>query len=644
MTSTASSRSVSLLGLDGGGLRRAVSLAFAAWLSFAIASLLHVGNAYWAAMPVWVLTQPSRGLVFERALYRLVGTLIGAAVGLAMVALPLPAAAQAALLSMWVAAMATMTHLLRGVSGYGALLSGMTAAIVVIPDLFAPDTASSVALARVECTLIGVLVSTLVLGWLTPGSELGAFYADARAVAADALRFAGRVLAAGGVASDLAVEERGIVERISLLDASARMISAGSRTGYKRLADVELLIVGAMNAMAAAQALQVERQGGNDALATTLLHAGDALAAGATETLAPGPPESSGSAPLQRLHEAVAQVRAAVRSLSGAGVPGQGELRARMRLAPHREWSLGWRAGGLAGGACLAASLAGLALPFASMHLVALGVCVFGLLLSSLPLPQQIAPKLVAGVSAGVAVAVIYRLGVQPHIGGSAALLLTLAPFLLAGGVARAHPKTSIAGLDANMCFLLASQAGVPGAAPAAAIFSDALALVLPALVLGGLFILRPRRAERQAANAVATIRRDLIRILERDDARPTEWEASGMRQILRLTLHLSRAGSVARFWPSGLLAVLNLGHTLIALSRHGLPAAQRERLRAALRMGADPGEFARVVREAAEAEDSGAASAAESTALMKQLAVHVEHGRELLAFAGGHFGAFPRR
>ena len=60
---------------EQGSARKALLPAFAA------ASLLHVHNAYWAAMPVWVLSQPARGILLERALFRIVGTVIGAAVG-----------------------------------------------------------------------------------------------------------------------------------------------------------------------------------------------------------------------------------------------------------------------------------------------------------------------------------------------------------------------------------------------------------------------------------------------------------------------------------------------------------------------------------------------------------------------------------
>lgn len=620
-----------LIGLDRAGLRRALALAFAAWLSFAIASLLHVGNAYWAAMPVWVLTQPSRGLVFERAIYRVLGTLIGAGAGLAALALELPGVAQVVLLSLWIAAMAGLTHLLRGVSGYAALLAGMTAAIVVLPELFAPQGAATVALARVECTLIGVVVSTIVLAWLTPGSELGSLYAEARVLAADAVSFAARELARPDDAdaeSKAVAEEGRLVGRIGLLEASARLASAGSRDGYRKLSALEHLVVGMLAAMAAARALRLSQRALRGALGERLGQFATALRDGA-----PPPTSLSGGrrddAKLDRLHRAVEQIREALAGLAAPSEAASRSTARSVRLAPHREWPLAWRAAGLAGGACLLVTLAGLWLPWASMHLVALGACVFGLLLSSLPQPQQIAPKLVAGVSAGVVVAVAYRLLVQPAIGSTAELLLSLIPFLIAGGIARAHPRTSIAGIDANMCFLLASQAGVAGEVATRAVLADAVALVLPAAAFGALFMWRPRRAERMAQDAARAIRRDLGRILQDGGRVPAvDWQARGMRQILRLTLHLGRAGAAARHAPGSVLAALNVGQSLIDLRRAGFPAPVHALLLDVLSRRAPPREVAAALREIAAGDEDGGRGG-----ILRELAGHLERAEGVLAF-----------
>lgn len=76
------------LQLDRPALLHGLNMALAAGLSFAIAVLLSVDNPFWAAMPVWVLSQPYRGLVYERALWRIVGTLAGAGLGLAFCICP----------------------------------------------------------------------------------------------------------------------------------------------------------------------------------------------------------------------------------------------------------------------------------------------------------------------------------------------------------------------------------------------------------------------------------------------------------------------------------------------------------------------------------------------------------------------------
>lgn len=624
-----------LIGLDRTGLKRALALAFAAWLSFAIASLLHVGNAYWAAMPVWVLTQPSRGLVFERAIYRVLGTLIGAGAGLAVVALELPGVAQVVLLSLWIAAMAGLTHLLRGVSGYAALLAGMTAAIVVLPDLFAPQGAATVALARVECTLIGVVVSTLVLAWLTPGSELRSLYAEARMLAVDAVSFAARELErtddAEGEAKAVAEEGR-LVGRIGLLEASARLASAGSRDAYRKLSALEHLVVGMLASMAAARALRLSQRAVRGTLGERLGQFATALRDDAPLPLPLADGRRNDGKP-DHLHRAVEQIREALAGLAAPSETASPGAARSVRLAPHREWPLAWRAAGLAGGACLFVTLAGLWLPWASMHLVALGACVFGMLLSSLPQPQQIAPKLVAGVTAGVVVAVVYRLLVQPGIGSTAELLLSLIPFLVAGGLARAHPRTSIAGIDANMCFLLASQAGVAGDAAASAVLADAVALVLPAAAFGALFMWRPRRAERMAQDAARAIRRDLCRILQDGGRVPAaDWQARGMRQILRLTLHLGRAGAAARHAPGSVIAALNVGQSLLDLRRAGLAPPVYALLLDGLSQHAAPRAVAAALRDIAAGDDD-----AGRRDILRELAGHLERAEGVLVFRAGN-------
>ena len=64
-------------------LRTATGACLALWLAWA-AGLEH---PQWAAMSVWIASQPTRGMLLEKSLFRALGTLVGAVFGVALVAL-----------------------------------------------------------------------------------------------------------------------------------------------------------------------------------------------------------------------------------------------------------------------------------------------------------------------------------------------------------------------------------------------------------------------------------------------------------------------------------------------------------------------------------------------------------------------------
>ncbi|MNX82086.1 Fusaric acid resistance protein family protein [compost metagenome] len=110
------------------------------------------------------------------------------------------------------------------------------------------------------------------------------------------------------------------------------------------------------------------------------------------------------------------------------------------------------------------------------------------------------------------------------------------------------------------------------------------LALVLGAGVVSGGFMLLPRRASQQAAEAARLIRRDLRRMMARKASRSSDaWHSKTARQILRLQLQLSRASELGESAPRGLLAALNLGQAIASLQE----AAHRQELPASARLAA---------------------------------------------------------
>ncbi|MES2533560.1 MAG: FUSC family protein [Pseudomonadota bacterium] len=526
----------SIFQIDRAGAQQALRMALAALLAFSIAAMLHVHNAYWAAMPVWVVAQSARGLLLERGFYRIVGTVLGAAAGFGMlhVAAGHPYALLA-LLGVWVALNAAFTHIFRGVLSYGAMMAGMTAAVVVLPSVTAPEHMLALAAARVECTLIGVVVVTLVTGFFTPHSRRDEFYRRVQSLAADAQDFAAQA-ASGASAAQTAELERRTLAGMSDVDANARLVAAGSVDGYRRLRHCNALISASIAVMAAGSALRARRARG----------AADADA-------------------VQRLAEADAQRVAACEALMAE--PGSADARSFgpkvTQLAPHRDWQRACTHGLVSGGATFIAAAAGYASGWPAGELAALGVCIFSMVLGSLAAPKMVAPKLLAGVLAGVLFATFYRFVIQPHVDGTGALVLSVAPFIVLGAFARFSRRTAMPALDANMCFMLGSQAGMP-AAGAAQILNGAAALLLAAALVGFGFWLAPDRSAERSRGFAQAIRRDLQRLLY--DTRPTaDWHARSSRRILRLMLDLQRAGRHGEA-PAGLLAAANLGHAVVAL------------------------------------------------------------------------------
>jgi uncharacterized membrane protein YccC len=492
---------------------------------------------------------------------------VGAGFGFALVHLADAPWLQLVLLAGWISINGGLTHILRGMHGYGALLSGMTAAVVVLPTLFFAQDATDTAQARVICTLIGVAVVTLVTGFFTPASPRQELYDRVRRLSRDALRFAAAAI--DGLAGADAAAERRLVAAMSEAGESASLITAGSVDGYRRLRQVQGVLVAALATMAAAQAACQRRRRGEarlpDGSGARLLQ----LAGAPALPTAPGEFLPGLRSEDPRLVQALERQAGAEALLTGDPSADARSFRRKLvYLAPHREWPVAIMTGIVPGLCVLLGGLAGWWSGWPMAELAVLGLCIFSMVLGAMPLPQLIAPRMLKGVLGGVAMAILYRLAVQPFVASPLELTLSMAPFMALGGLVRASRRTAIPGIDFNMCFLLASQAVLPTpAAPFGTILEEAAALVLSALVVTTGFRLLPRRPDRQAMAVAEAIRSDLAMLVagQRPSAPPG---SIGPARILRLMLHLGRAASLGARAPCGLLAVLNLGHAIVGLHR----------------------------------------------------------------------------
>ena len=178
--------------LNARGIIYAFNCTLAALLALSVAFSAGLPNPWWAALTVFITSQPSAGAsgaVFSRALYRMGGTALGMGASL----LILPALVDApelmiAAIAGWLALCVYIALLDRSPRTYLFLLAGYTLALVGLPLVGDPSQLFDNVVLRVEEIVIGALSATVVHNLVFPrtlksqmDAKLNAILKDARA-------------------------------------------------------------------------------------------------------------------------------------------------------------------------------------------------------------------------------------------------------------------------------------------------------------------------------------------------------------------------------------------------------------------------------------------------------------------------------
>src|SRR5260221_6618811 len=142
-----------------------------ALIALLIAFTFNLDQPQWALLTVFIVSQPQSGLVLAKSFYRIIGTLIGAAVALLLVAL----FAQERMLflgvlALWIGVCTLGSQYERTFAAYSFVLSGYTAAIVGIPAALEANNAFFIAAARVTEICLGIIVAAAVNRIVFPSS------------------------------------------------------------------------------------------------------------------------------------------------------------------------------------------------------------------------------------------------------------------------------------------------------------------------------------------------------------------------------------------------------------------------------------------------------------------------------------------
>ncbi|WP_442802195.1 FUSC family protein [Sphingobium sp. CR2-8] len=189
----------------------------AAILALYVAYSIGLERPYWAFLTSYIVAQPMAGAVISKAVFRAIGTLVGATFAVAIVP-PLVNAPELLVLAMasWLALCVFVSLLDRTPRSYMFVLAGYTACLIVFPDVDTPQTIFTVAALRVQEILIGIACGSLVHGVILPGSITATLLARVETMLRDAERWSRDAIATDPVAG-LDAERRRLAQDVTEL-------------------------------------------------------------------------------------------------------------------------------------------------------------------------------------------------------------------------------------------------------------------------------------------------------------------------------------------------------------------------------------------------------------------------------------------
>ncbi|MBS0239198.1 MAG: FUSC family protein [Proteobacteria bacterium] len=141
----------------------------AASLALFVSLWISLPNPYWAVATIYIASNPLSGATRSKAIFRVMGTLIGAVAAVVMV----PNLANAPVLlvlamASWAALCLYISLLDRSPRSYVFMLAGYTAALIGFPTVNVPDAIFDVALARTEEIILGIVCAAVVSSVVFP--------------------------------------------------------------------------------------------------------------------------------------------------------------------------------------------------------------------------------------------------------------------------------------------------------------------------------------------------------------------------------------------------------------------------------------------------------------------------------------------
>ena len=135
----------------------------ASMLALYIALAFDLDRPVWSMATVYIVAHPFSGVLASKAVYRVLGTLLGAVVAIILVPNLVNApVVLSAVLAVWVGVCLFFARLDRTPRSYVLMLAGYTVALIGFPSVTDPLSVFPTAIARCQEITVGILCATLV--------------------------------------------------------------------------------------------------------------------------------------------------------------------------------------------------------------------------------------------------------------------------------------------------------------------------------------------------------------------------------------------------------------------------------------------------------------------------------------------------
>ncbi|MCK0197687.1 FUSC family protein [Ancylobacter sp. 6x-1] len=201
-------------------------------LALYIALAFDLPRPYWAMAAVYIVSNPLAGATSSKALYRALGTVIGATAAVILVPLLVNAPELLTLVvGLWTGTLLYISLLHRTPRSYVFMLAGYSLPLIALPVIGSPETIFDTAVARSEEIILGITCAAVVGTVVFPQSISSALAERLSAVLNDAAAWADEILRGEGALPATPLRRQKLASDIASLDLIISQLSydAGAR-------------------------------------------------------------------------------------------------------------------------------------------------------------------------------------------------------------------------------------------------------------------------------------------------------------------------------------------------------------------------------------------------------------------------------